>query len=92
MRETKIETVQGYLGTYNSILHPGDTQCLTFLQSDQGPPTQAELNADQNQNKYLVKPNSNILQGTGGYPMYFAGAPPSYGVIELTFSKPNKQN
>ena len=75
MRETKIETVQGYLGTYNSILHPGDTQCLTFLQSDQGPPTQAELNADQNQNKYLVKPNSNILQGTGGYPMYFAGAP-----------------
>ena len=48
MRETKIETVQGYyLGTYNSILHPGDTQCLTFLQSDQGPfwltPTQAEL-------------------------------------------------
>ena len=47
MRETKIETVQGNLGTYNSILHPGDTQCLTFLQSDQGPfwliPTQAEL-------------------------------------------------
>ena len=76
MRETKIETVQGYyLGTYNSILHPGDTQCLTFLQSDQGPPTQAELNADQNQNKYLVKPNSTILQGTGGYPMYFAQAP-----------------
>ena len=47
MRETKIETVQGYLGTYNSILHPGNTQCLTFLQSDQDPfwltPTQAEL-------------------------------------------------
>ena len=46
MRETKIETVQGYLGTYNSILHPGDTQHLTFLQSDQGPfwltSTQAE--------------------------------------------------
>ena len=46
MRETKIETVQGYLGTYNSIPHLGDTQCLTFLQSDQVvswlTPTQAE--------------------------------------------------
>ena len=31
MRETKIETVQGYyLGTYNSILHPGDTHALLF--------------------------------------------------------------
>ena len=64
MREMKIETVQGYLGTYNSILHPGNTQCLTFLQSDPClfwlTPTQAELcrhdvlvigtkNADQNQ-------------------------------------------
>ncbi len=47
MRETKIETVQGYMGTYHSILQPRDTQLLNFLHSDPpGPfwltPTQAE--------------------------------------------------
>ena len=37
MHPSKIERVEGYLGKYNSILKPGDTQDMVFSSSDSDP-------------------------------------------------------
>ena len=36
MRNTIIETEEGYLGDFPRILEPGDTQSLVFTESDSG--------------------------------------------------------
>ena len=37
MHPSRIERVEVYLGKYNSILKPGDTQDMVFSSSDSGP-------------------------------------------------------
>ena len=37
MRNTKILTHEGYLGEYDRILNPGDTQSMVFCDDDNGP-------------------------------------------------------
>ena len=37
MRNTKILTHEGYLGEYDRILNPGDTQSMVFSDDDDGP-------------------------------------------------------
>jgi hypothetical protein len=37
MRDTKIETFHGYLGTHDPMLRVGDTQSFVFTEEDEGP-------------------------------------------------------
>ena len=50
---SRIERVEGYLGKYNSILKPGDTQDMVFSSSDGGPFLWALQNEKQHVNNEI---------------------------------------